>query len=186
MWSWLHENRHRNIYIPLWCHLQHVLIQICLSCFIMFGVKKAREGRHLGTRDVKNNYLDWSVIYPDETENVSHFRRRYPTGLWEPGSATFLFGLKTHLSINQASIQGRAVRRQQSSRLSCEQPTQTNSFRLQRWQRSFWVHLWKSSTGRQGTHSFMFSSLSLSRVVYNSFIPVWLFKLYIQLYFSHQ
>lgn len=129
-----------------------------LSCLIMSGVKKTREGRFLETGDVKNNYLHWSVIFPNEAGNASRSRRRCPTGRRGP----FLFGLQTHLSIKRASVRGRAASRHRSRLLSCEEPTQTNSFRLQRWQCSFWTHLWRPTAGRQGTQQHIPSCFPLS------------------------
>lgn len=129
-----------------------------LSCLIMSGVKKTREGRFLETGDVKNNYLHWSVIFPNEAGNASRSRRRCPTGRRGP----FLFGLQTHLSIKRASVRGWAASRHRSRLLSCEEPTQTNSFRLQRWQCSFWTHLWRPTAGRQGTQQHIPSCFPLS------------------------
>ena len=157
------KNKQTSNFPPLfWCHVQYVFVQICLSCFIMSRVKQAGEGILFGTGDVKNNYLHWSVIFPNEAGNVSGFRA---TGARLGYFFFFLFGLKTCLSINRASIRGRAVRRRQSSLLSFEQPVQTNSFRLQRWQRSQWTHLWRPSAGRRGVSTTFLhvSSLSLNK-----------------------
>ena len=69
------KNKQTSNFPPLfWCHVQYVFVQICLSCFIMSRVKQAGEGILFGTGDVKNNYLHWSVIFPNEAGNVSGFR----------------------------------------------------------------------------------------------------------------
>lgn len=149
-----------------WLPLSLCVIQICLSCLIMPGVKKkAREGRLLRTRDVKNIYLHWSVIYPNEAWNVSRFRQRYPTGRRGPLLNCF-FIWSQNTFVNQPS---------RNTRTSCQETpvyppflwvTNANKqFRVTKMTAFFLNAPLKAlyrETGNATPHSFKFSSLLLN------------------------
>lgn len=81
--------------------------------FCLHGVKKAAGGRFFGTRDVKNNILRGSVMFPDEDGNASGGRRRSPTGRRGPAAQRRFCLVSKHIcqsskSQNKSGLSGDA------------------------------------------------------------------------------
>lgn len=131
-------------------------IKSLASWLITSGVKK--QHNKVETGNVKGNLLHWGVRLPSEAGHAS----RGPAGRRGPARLLPLGGLIWSLCQTEAApcedeLSG-------DTGPSCEEPRQTNSPELQRWQRSFWTHLWRPTAGKRGaTHSFTFHSLSLHK-----------------------